>query len=59
MNAIIPNTIISLDLSYNNFENIVMIINVLSQIKNLKILSFIVSNYKILIETLFHFINFK
>ncbi|ORX52146.1 L domain-like protein [Piromyces finnis] len=41
MNDIIPNTIISLDLSYNNFENIVMIINVLSQINNLKILSFI------------------
>ncbi|ORX84387.1 hypothetical protein BCR32DRAFT_291370 [Anaeromyces robustus] len=39
--SLIPNTIISLDLSYNNFEDIIMILNVLSQIKNLKILSFI------------------
>eukprot|EP00833_Pecoramyces_ruminatium_P007253 jgi/Orpsp1_1/1181285/evm.model.c7180000076596.1 len=38
---IIPSTIISLDLSYNNFEDIIMILNVLTQIKNLKILSFI------------------
>ena len=35
---------------YNNFEDIVMIINVLSQIKNLKILSFIVCYYIILIK---------
>jgi hypothetical protein len=38
--SLIPSTIISLDLSYNNFEDIVMILNVLTQIRNLKILSF-------------------
>lgn len=41
--SLIPSTIISLDLSYNNFEDIVMILNVLTQIRNLKILSFMVN----------------